>query len=801
MNQPGTLDTSFLITGADIDGEVNVIKVLSDNSILIGGKFGIVSGHTTDSIAKLNPDGSVDTTFTSLLDNGQVFDIAVDDYGIIWVAGNFTSYNGTGTNYLIKLNSDGTLNQYFSTLFTPGKGLYTLKIQSNGKVLCGGEFTDFSGNSSSNIVRLNNNGTEDITFTSNIGTGFDNDVNDIEIESDGNILIGGQFTQLDGNSVGGICRLDSDGNLLPSFGSGLDNICRKILIQPDEKIILGGAFNYFDGTYTPNLVRITKSGIIDTTFNLGDILSLFLQNDGRIIVGDSSRNFLRLNPSGTLDGSWYNSYPNNNVNDIVGTIDGKILIGGNFGSVDDVEQQYLARLFNDDSTYQYQYIYEAYSCLDFTNSTQLYIGSDIELNQNDVVYSQNLIQQSRFGCMVIFSTSNIYANIDWRYISSYDDCTSCLSSTTFTATTNECRSGEGPELFIVSNQFQVGDIFSIDGSITIEGDVYNLSGCFEITSLGLINPDVFNIYDYLNNFFIQSEVPYFPRESCESCYSCNGIWYRYEDCTNSGDTGIIAAVQFLPEGQCFYLPYGTTSCKKIVSQENLLINGQVNFNYIGGQLYDSCEMCSEDESSTLCTFQLCGLLFENVTGYTLVSNTLINNVNMGRTNSFCFQITGIADIETITEGSIFIFGDVITEFYSGDCTTCNTLVPVTLMPCNGGEPIYTRINETTLVESSQSYNTIFSLGPQCYSFFSECSFSNITSLTYPNSSFATCEICNQPLSAGTEYSVCVVCSPCGSCSGTVTSVPAPHPTWTDPSGKSIVLLDAVTLGGPNGLNN
>ena len=801
MNQPGTLDTSFLITGLDIDSEVYVIKVLPDNSILIGGKFDNVSGHTTDSIAKLNPDGSVDTAFISYLDDGQVFDIVVDDYGIIWVAGNFTSYSGISTNFLIKLNSDGTLNQTFSTLFNPDKGLYTLKIQPDGKVLCGGSFIEFSGNSVPFLVRLNNDGTEDTFFTSNMGSGFSDNVFDIEIDSNGDIFVGGDFITYNGNTTNYICKLDGDGNLLSSFGSGLNASSKKIVIQPDGKIIIGGNFSSFDGNSSQYLVRITNTGVIDVSFSIipYPVYSLYLQNDGRIIVGCTSSSFLRLNPSGTQDGSWYSSNPNGDVFDIIETTDGKILIGGNFTYVDNVYQNYLARLFNDDSTYQYQYVYEAYSCLDNIQSTILYIGSDVELALNDVIYSQNLIQQSRFGCMVISSLLNIYDTADWRYISSYVDCTSCLSSTTFTATTTECISGEG-DVFIVSNQFQVGDIFSIDSSLTIEGNEYNLSACLEITSLGLINPEVFDPLEYLN-VFILSEVPYFPRESCDSCYSCNGIWYSYEDCTNSGDTGILVSTKILSEGQCFYLPSGTTSCKKIVSQQNVLVNQRPNFTYIGGQLYDSCEMCSADTSSTLCTFQLCGSLYGSVTGYTSVSNTLIDVVNMGKTNSFCFQITGIADVETIAEGSIFLFGDIITEFYSGDCTTCNTLIPATLVPCNGGNPIYTRLNEMTLIESVQSNNTIFLLGSQCYSFFSECSVSNTTSLTYPNSSFATCEICNQPLSAGTEYEVCVVCSPCGSCSGTVTSVSAPHPTWTNLDGKSVVILDAVTLGGPNGLNN
>ena len=56
------------------------------------------------------------------------------------------------------------------------------------------------------------------------------------------------------------------------------------------------------------------------------------------------------------------------------------------------------------------------------------------------------------------------------------------------------------------------------------------------------------------------------------------------------------------------------------------------------------------------------------------------------------------------------------------------------------------------------------------------------------------------ISAGTEYESCKDCCPCGATGGTVTKVSVPHPTWTDGSGRTIILLDAVVLGGPNGLN-
>jgi|694.fasta_scaffold09795_12 hypothetical protein len=63
-----------------------------------------------------------------------------------------------------------------------------------------------------------------------------------------------------------------------------------------------------------------------------------------------------------------------------------------------------------------------------------------------------------------------------------------------------------------------------------------------------------------------------------------------------------------------------------------------------------------------------------------------------------------------------------------------------------------------------------------------------------------CNECLNGFSAGTESTICVVCCPCTT-GETVTSVSAPHPTWTNGQGQAVIQLNAITLGGPNGLNN
>jgi hypothetical protein len=80
----------------------------------------------------------------------------------------------------------------------------------------------------------------------------------------------------------------------------------------------------------------------------------------------------------------------------------------------------------------------------------------------------------------------------------------------------------------------------------------------------------------------------------------------------------------------------------------------------------------------------------------------------------------------------------------------------------------------------------------------EANFFTINQIIFSN--YSTCEECLNGFSAGTETNVCNVC---WDGSGYTVSVVSniPHPTWTNAQGQAVVQLNAITLGGPNGLNN
>lgn len=111
--------------------------------------------------------------------------------------------------------------------------------------------------------------------------------------------------------------------------------------------------------------------------------------------------------------------------------------------------------------------------------------------------------------------------------------------------------------------------------------------------------------------------------------------------------------------------------------------------------------------------------------------------------------------------------------------------------CFDGSPI-----EIISVEGLLTGKTYQDFDLNCLSLTYSASTSGDTNTIFLYGPFDNCSECNAPLSAGTKYNVCII-----DCSGDTITIIPPHPTWTNEYGKAVVLLDAVVLGGINGLNS
>lgn len=293
LNSDGSIDNSFNI-GTGFNSNVECIVIQPDGKILAGGDFSTFNGLTNRGLVRLNSNGSLDTSFTTSF-NAGVSSIALQSDGKIIAGGGFNAYNLVSQPGLIRLNTNGTKDTSFNigtTGFssTTGNSGYpqSVVLQTNGKILISGNFNTFNGVSQNHLIRLNNDGSKDLGF--NIGTGFTSGGR-IALQSDGKIIFAGNFSSYDDDSILRLIRLNTDGTKDTSFANTLpNNGIYSIAIQTDGKILLGGIFSMFNGLTQNCLIRLNIDGTKDTSFNIGTgfnnvINSIVIQPDEKMILG------------------------------------------------------------------------------------------------------------------------------------------------------------------------------------------------------------------------------------------------------------------------------------------------------------------------------------------------------------------------------------------------------------------------------------------------------------------------------------------------------------------------------------
>jgi uncharacterized delta-60 repeat protein len=200
------------------DGVVYALTVQPDGAVLVGGAFTSVTGIRRNGIARVNTSGSLDATFNPGIgvegSGAGVYALAFynngTNLGKVMLAGSFTHFNRVARSSIARLNPDGTLDASFD----PGTGIedgevYSIVLQADGRILAGGSFTTVQGVVRNGIARFNSNGTLDTTFDP--GTGADGVVYGVAIQPDGKIMIAGAFTTIQGVSRYGIARLTNSG--------------------------------------------------------------------------------------------------------------------------------------------------------------------------------------------------------------------------------------------------------------------------------------------------------------------------------------------------------------------------------------------------------------------------------------------------------------------------------------------------------------------------------------------------------------------------------------------------------------
>lgn len=289
MAQDGSNDPTFNPSdtgyGNGADSYLFASVVQPDGKIIIGGSFETYKNVGRSKIARLNANGSLDISF----DPGE----GADDYiasmvlqadGRIIIGGRFTTYNGQVANKIARINVDGSLDTTFNTGVGFNSMVTALAVQPDGKIVAGGGFTSFNNETISRIIRLNADGTKDTSFTV---MGANESVLAIAVQEDGKILVGGTFTIFNLAAKKYITRLNANGSTDTGFSVALPDYRYVYAVKQNQSDIYIGGSNV--------LQKLNADGTLNTDLGVNtglsnDIYSMEIQPDGKLLAGGGLRN-------------------------------------------------------------------------------------------------------------------------------------------------------------------------------------------------------------------------------------------------------------------------------------------------------------------------------------------------------------------------------------------------------------------------------------------------------------------------------------------------------------------------------
>jgi uncharacterized delta-60 repeat protein len=355
MEKDGRLDQTLNLSA--LGDFVVATAVQPDGKILIGGSFVNVLGVARQNIARLNTDGTLDAAFNPS-PNETVFAIAVQADGKILVGGFFSGANSIGgqsRNHIARLDGVTGLADSFDP--NASNAVVAITVQADGKILAGGYFASIGGQSRRYIARID--GTTGLADSFDPNPNVNGYVGSIAVQTDGKILAGGEFTSIGGQPRRFIARLDGATGLADSFNPEASSNLFSIVVQPDGRVLAGGYFAIIGGQPRLGIARLDPVTGLADSFNanlsdFGHVRTIALQADGKILVGGEftsiggqpRRRLGRLDPATGLADS-FNPKASGIVDSIAVQADGRVLAGGSFLTIGEQRRKIFARLTND----------------------------------------------------------------------------------------------------------------------------------------------------------------------------------------------------------------------------------------------------------------------------------------------------------------------------------------------------------------------------------------------------------------------------------------------------------------------
>jgi hypothetical protein len=288
----GTLDTSF-DSSTGFNAGVRHIIVTSDDRIILMGDFTTYKGVTTNRVCILDVYGSLDESFDCSVaaDNSVTYGVISAD-NILFLVGSFTHYNGVAAGRIAAVYLDGSTYEYSDFGDGFNSTVQSVVVVGSNKLVCCGDFSEYDGSARVRICVLEMNGGVDAAF--NPAAGFNATVYSVLVDSSNNIYCFGNFTTYKGVSYNRALMLDSSANVVAAFvvGTGFDGIVYKALFDANGFIVVSGYFTTYKGATCKYIVRLRLDGSVDSSFFVSQITASFIisfifdSSDRIIVVGD-----------------------------------------------------------------------------------------------------------------------------------------------------------------------------------------------------------------------------------------------------------------------------------------------------------------------------------------------------------------------------------------------------------------------------------------------------------------------------------------------------------------------------------
>ena len=286
--------TAWSALGAGMVGPVYALAVAGNGDVYAGGNFSSAAGTTMQAsrIAKWNgtawsPVGTGNFTNGS----GRVYALAVAANGDVYAGGNFVSIGATVAAYGVAKWDGTTWSTLGTALQSPTSNQWlarTLAIASNGDLYAGGEFNQAGSVAASNVARWNGTGW------SALGAGVNGPVYALAVASNGDVCAGGQFTQAGGVAANGVARWN--GTAWSALGTGAATGFREnvnaLAVTGNGDVCIGGVFTQAGGLAVNNLAKWngTAWGTIGTGAHVANgvsdsVLALAVASNGDVYAG------------------------------------------------------------------------------------------------------------------------------------------------------------------------------------------------------------------------------------------------------------------------------------------------------------------------------------------------------------------------------------------------------------------------------------------------------------------------------------------------------------------------------------